>query len=79
MVHHRHPFEEINKFALALRVNSRELFPNDLIENNVILQKYTEGEKWFFPESTKSYEFIELSTSSNLPYSKAFENKCSRF
>tara|TARA_B100001179_G_scaffold96069_1_gene68327 strand:- start:131 stop:1012 length:882 start_codon:yes stop_codon:yes gene_type:complete len=66
-------FEEINKFALALRVNSRELFPNDLIENNVILQKYTEGEKWFFPESTKSYEFIELSTSSNLPYSKAFE------
>ena len=66
-------FEEINKFALALRVNSRELFPNDLIENKVILQKYTEGEKWFFPESTKSYEFIELSTSSNLPYSKAFE------
>jgi len=66
-------FEEITKFATVLRINSRELFPNDLIENNVILQKYNEGEKWFFPESTKSYEFIELATTSNLPFSKAFE------
>ena len=66
-------FEEITKFAAALRINSRELFPNDLIENNVILQKYNEGEKWFFPGSTKSYEFIELATTSNLPFSKAFE------
>ena len=66
-------FEEITKFASALRINTRELFPNDLIENNVILQKYNEGKKWFFPESTKSYEFIELATTSNLPFSKAFE------
>ena len=66
-------FEEITKFASALRINTRELFPNDLIENNVILQKYNEAEKWFFPESTKSYEFIELATTSNLPFSKAFE------
>ena len=66
-------FEEITKFASALRINSRELFPNDLIENNVVLQKYNEGKKWFFPESTKSYEFIELATTSNLPFSKAFE------
>ena len=66
-------YEEITKLANGLRINSRELLPNDLIENNVVLQKHGECKKWIFPESKQSYEFLELATSSNLPFSKAFE------
>ena len=66
-------YEEITKLANGLRINSRELLPNDLIENNVVLQKHGECKKWIFPESKQSYGFLELATSSNLPFSKAFE------
>ena len=64
---------ELEKIANALVVNVRDLLPNDKIEEKVIVKHHDEGRKWFYPESTKAYEFIELASTTALPYSKAFE------
>lgn len=64
---------ELEKIANALVVNVRDLLSNDKIEEKVIVKHYDEGRKWFYPESTKAYEFIELASTTALPYSKAFE------
>ena len=64
---------ELEKIANALVVNVRDLLPNDKIEEKVIIKHHDEGRKWFYPESTKAYEFIELASTTALPYSKAFE------
>lgn len=64
---------ELEKIANALVVNVRDLLSNDKIEEKVIVKHHDEGRKWFYPESTKAYEFIELASTTALPYSKAFE------
>lgn len=64
---------ELEEIANALVVNVRDLLSNDKIEEKVIVKHHDEGRKWFYPESTKAYEFIELASTTALPYSKAFE------
>ncbi len=68
------PFEsEISSIANALNVNTRDLIPNDKVENKVIIKYHDEGREWYYPENENRYRFIELSSSTTLPYSKAFE------
>jgi len=64
---------EVKKLAYAFNVNIRDLIPNDKTEDKVIIKHHKEGKKWFFPDSSKNYEFLELASSTTLPYSKAFE------
>ncbi|MBI5146898.1 MAG: helix-turn-helix domain-containing protein [Thaumarchaeota archaeon] len=64
---------EIEKIAHALNVNIRDLLPSDKIEDKVIVKHNSEGRKWAYPESTKAYQFVELASTTALPYSKAFE------
>ena len=59
--------------AKALNVNSRDLFPPDVIEDKVIVKYYKDAPRWYFPESTTTYHIVELSHSKTLPFSKAFE------
>ncbi len=64
---------ELKQLAIALNVNTRDLMPNDKIEEKVIISYHDEGKKWFYPEDTKAYELVELTSSTVIPYSKAFE------
>lgn len=64
---------DIEKIAQAMNVNVRDLMPNDKAEDKVIVKHHNEGKKWYYPESTKTYQFLELASSTTLPYSKAFE------
>jgi len=66
-------YPELEKIANALTINVRDLLPNDKIEQKVIVQYHNEGRRWFYPEMTKAYEFLELAATTALPYSKAFE------
>ena len=59
--------------AKALNVNSRDLLPPDVIEDKVIVKYYKDAQHWYFPESTRAYHIVELSHSTTLPFSKAFE------
>ena len=63
---------ELQSLATSLNINTRDLRPNEKIENKVILQCHKEGKDWFYPES-KNYKFHDLASSTTLPYSKAFE------
>ena len=65
--------QELSLLAKALRINVRDLIPNDIIENKVVIQHYEKARKWNFPLSTTAYEFIELASTTALPFSKAFE------
>ena len=64
---------ELEKIAQSLTINVRDLLPNDKIEDKVIVKRHQDGRSWFYPESTKSYEFRELASTTTLPFSKAFE------
>jgi len=64
---------ELKQLAIALNVNTRDLMPNDKIEEKVIISYHDEGKKWFYPEDTKAYELVELASPTVTPYSKAFE------
>jgi len=66
-------YETILSLAAAMNVNARDLLPNDVIEDKVVVQYYKDSAKWQFPETTKTYEIVELAHSRNLPFSKAFE------
>ena len=66
-------YETIVSLAAAMNVNARDLLPNDIIEDKVVVQYYKDSAKWQFPETTKTYEIVELAHSRNLPFSKAFE------
>jgi len=63
----------IQKLAKALSVNARDLLPPEIIEEKVLPKKYEDCQRWFFPNDSKAYEFVELSQSRNLPFSKALE------
>lgn len=64
---------ELKQLAIALNINTRDLMPNDRTEDRVIVKYHNEGKKWFYPEETRAYEFVELASSTNMPFSKAFE------
>ena len=66
-------YDTIVTLAAAMNVNARDLLPNDIIEDKVIVQYYKDSAKWYFPQTTKAYEIVELAHSRNLPFSKAFE------
>ena len=66
---------DLQNLAKALTVNLRDLLPNDKTENKVIVKHHDEGKKWFYPNQTSAYEFIELANTTTLPYSKSFEIK----
>ena len=67
------PYDMIVTLAAALNANARDLLPNDVIEDKVIVRYYKDSPKWHFPQTTKAYEIVELAHSRNLPFSKAFE------
>ncbi len=66
-------FSELEKIAQALIVNIRDLMPNDKIEDKVILKNHEDGRSWFYPEDSKTYEFLDLASTTALPFSKSFE------
>ena len=66
---------DLQKLAEALTANLRDLLPNDKTENKVIVKHHDEGKKWFYPNQTRAYEFVELANTTTLPYSKSFEIK----
>ena len=63
---------ELELIADALNINTRDLLPNNNIENKVKVSYHKDSRKWYYPES-KAYEFTELTSSTTLPHSKAFE------
>jgi len=64
---------ELKQLAIALNINARDLMPNDKTEDRVIIKHHDEEKTWFYPENTKVYEFVELASSVNMPFSKGFE------
>lgn len=64
---------EIILLARSYNVNSRELMADDKIEKKVVVKPYNECKKWYYPENSKIYEFVELAYTPSLPFSKAFE------
>ena len=67
--------EEIVLLANAFNVNTRELISNDKVEKKVIIKSSEDCKKWGYPEESQNYEFIELASTSSLPFSKTFEIK----
>ena len=59
--------------AQAFNVNSRELITDDSIEEKVVVQPYKECKRWYYPDNSKIYEFVELASTRSLPFSKTFE------
>jgi len=68
-------YSQTYDISKALNVNVRDLLPNDTIEDKVIVKHHDDGKKWNYPQSKRFYEFLELASSTVLPYSKAFEVK----
>jgi transcriptional regulator with XRE-family HTH domain len=64
---------DLQNLAKALTVNLRDLLPNDKTENKVIVKHHDEGKKWFYPNQTRVYEFVELASTTALPFSKSLE------
>ena len=63
----------LGQLADALLVNISNLLPIDKNEEKVIVKKYEENKRWFYPEATKAYEIVELAVTKDLPHSKSFE------
>lgn len=66
-------FEDLEKIAKALNVNCRDLMSNDKIESKVIVKHHDESNSWSYPENSKTYDFLQLASTTALPHSKAFE------
>ena len=64
---------DLEKIALALTVNIRDLLPNDKIEDKVIVKHHKDCKSWYYPENTQRYQFRELASTTALPFSKSFE------
>ena len=65
--------DEIILLARSYNVNSRELISDDKIEKKVVVKPHNECKKWYYPDNSKIYEFVELASTTSLPFSKAFE------
>jgi len=68
-------YSELEKIASALNINVRDILPNDKIEKKVVVQKRDSARRWTYPETSKSYELVELASTLTLPFSKAIEFK----
>ncbi|RZD43773.1 MAG: hypothetical protein CXT78_07595 [Thaumarchaeota archaeon] len=66
---------ELKALANSMTVNIRDLLPNDKTEDKVIVKYHNHGNTWFYPENSKTYEFLELASTTALPFSKAFQVK----
>jgi len=64
---------DLEKIAIALTINIRDLLPNDKTENKVIVRHHEDCKTWYYPENTKRYKFHELASTTALPFSKSFE------
>ena len=64
---------DLEKIALALTINIRDLLPNDKTEDKVIVRHHEDCKTWYYPENTKRYKFHELASTTALPFSKSFE------
>jgi len=64
---------DLEKIALALTINIRDLLPNDKTEDKVIVRHHEDCKTWHYPENTKCYKFHELASTTALPFSKSFE------
>jgi len=64
---------QLEKIAKSLAVNVRDLLPNDVIEDKVIVKMHENCRSWYYPETKKYYKFFELATTTALPFSKSFE------
>ncbi len=63
----------LKKITKLLGINERDLTP-PIMESEVKIQKYRNNKKWYYPSNTqKRYSFVELTSLSQLPTSKAFE------
>ena len=65
--------KELTAISHSLNVSKRDLMPNDKTEQKVIVKFQNECKRWFHPEGSMVYEFVELASTSTMPYSKAFE------
>jgi methylphosphonate synthase len=65
--------KELEKIAKSLSVNIRDLLPNDVIEDKVILKMHENCRSWYYPEVKKHYKFFELASTTTLPFSKSLE------
>ena len=64
---------EFEKIAKSLSINIRDLLPNDVVEDKVIVKKHENCSSWYYPETKKYYKFLELASTTTLPFSKSFE------
>jgi len=71
--------DELQKISEALTINIRDILQNDKTESKVIVKTHEQCKSWFYPENSKVYEFIELASTSALPFSKAFEVMINNF
>jgi methylphosphonate synthase len=66
-------FENLEKIASALNINSRDLIPNKGF-TSVKINKYEKNSEWKYPsEKNYIYKFVELTNVNQLPCSKALE------
>ena len=65
--------DELGSLAGALRVNVRDLLVPDAFEEQVLVQRYADGERWRYPESEPAYEMVELTPVPSMPFSKGLE------
>jgi methylphosphonate synthase len=66
-------FEDIEKIALALNINLKDLIPNKKF-TSVKIKKYKNNSEWKYPsENNYIYKFVELTNVNQLPCSKALE------
>jgi transcriptional regulator with XRE-family HTH domain len=63
----------LQSLADALMVNVSNLLPLDKQEDKVIVRKYEDSKRWFYPAENSSYEIVELAATKDLPHSKSFE------
>ena len=64
---------DLEKIAIALTINIRDLLPNDKTEDKVIVRHHEDCKTWYYPENTERYRFHELASTTALPFSKSFE------
>ncbi len=66
-------YDNIERLALALRVEVRELLPPGCIDDKVIVHFYQDNRRWNFPGNDPVYKLVELAGTHHLPHSKASE------
>lgn len=65
--------DELRRLAGALRVNVRDLLVPDAFEEQVLVQRYADCQRWRYPETDPAYEIVELTPVPSMPFSKGLE------